>query len=106
MADKKAQENPDFLTKQIITYIGNKRALLADIQAQVEAVQKALGKKKLVCADLFSGSGIVARLLKRSAKKIIANDLEAYSYILNDCYLTNLKDFPQKQKTSQTELHL
>ncbi len=100
MADKKAQENPDFLTKQIITYIGNKRALLADIQAQVEAVQKALGKKKLVCADLFSGSGIVARLLKRSAKKIIANDLEAYSYILNDCYLTNVKDFPQKEYAS------
>ena len=100
MADKKAQENPDFLTKQIITYIGNKRALLADIQEQVEAVQKALGKKKLVCADLFSGSGIVARLLKRSAKKIIANDLEAYSYILNDCYLTNVKDFPQKEYAS------
>lgn len=100
MADKKAQENPDFLTKQIITYIGNKRALLADIQAQVEAVQKALGKKKLVCADLFSGSGIVARLLKRSAKKIIANDLEAYSYILNDCYLTNVKDFPKKEYAS------
>lgn len=97
MADKKAQENPDFLTKQIITYIGNKRALLPDIQAQVEAVQKALGKKKLVCADLFSGSGIVARLLKRSAKKIIANDLEAYSLLLNDCYLTNAKDFPKAE---------
>lgn len=97
MADKKAQENPDFLTKQIITYIGNKRALLADIQAQVEAVQKALGKKKLVCADLFSGSGIVARLLKRSAKRIVANDLEAYSLLLNDCYLTNVKDFPRKE---------
>ncbi|MBQ3836490.1 MAG: DNA adenine methylase, partial [Treponema sp.] len=97
MAEKKAQENPDFLTKQIITYIGNKRALLPDIQAQVEAVQKALGKKKLVCADLFSGSGIVARLLKRSAKKIIANDLEAYSLLLNDCYLTNVKDFPKAE---------
>lgn len=90
-------ENPDYLTKQIITYIGNKRALLPDIQAQVEAVQKALAKRNLVCADLFSGSGIVARLLKRSAKKIFANDLESYSRLLNDCYLTNAKDFPQKE---------
>lgn len=97
MAEKRARENPDYLTKQIITYIGNKRALLPDIQAQVEAVQKSLGKRKLVCADLFSGSGIVARLLKRSAKKICANDLESYSFLLNDCYLTNAADFPQKE---------
>ena len=62
-------ENPDFLTSQIITYIGNKRALLKDIDGQVEFVKSRLGKNRLVCADLFSGSGIVARLLKRSAKK-------------------------------------
>ncbi len=90
-------ENPDFLTKQIITYIGNKRALLGDIQEQVAAVQKELGKRRLVCADLFSGSGIVARLLKASSKKIYANDLESYSCLLNDCYLTNKADFPQKE---------
>ena len=90
-------ENTDFLTSQIITYIGNKRALLKDIDEQVEFVKKSLGKKRLACADLFSGSGIVARLLKRSAKKICANDLETYSYILNDCYLTNAVDFPQKE---------
>ena len=90
-------ENPEFLTKQIITYIGNKRALLKDIEKEIEGVQKALGKKRLVCADLFSGSGVVARLLKRHSKKIFANDLETYSYILNDCYLTNVKDFPKKE---------
>ncbi|MCR5045578.1 MAG: DNA adenine methylase, partial [Treponema sp.] len=80
------EENPAFLTKQIITYIGNKRALLKDIQAEIEGVQKKLGKKRLVSADLFSGSGIVSRLLKASSKKIYANDLESYSYLLNDCY--------------------
>ena len=90
-------ENPDFLTKQIITYIGNKRALLADIGEQVQAVQKALGKPRLVCADLFSGSGIVARYLKQFSDKICANDLEEYSFILNDCYLTNEADFPRAE---------
>lgn len=96
-------ENPDFLTKQIITYIGNKRALLADIGEQVQAVQKALGKRRLVCADLFSGSGIVARFLKQFSKKIFANDLEEYSFILNDCYLTNAKAFPQAEYTAARE---
>ena len=91
------KENPDFLSKQIITYIGNKRALLGDIAAQVEEVKKALGKKRLSCADLFSGSGIVSRLLKKHSSTIYANDLESYSYILNDCYLTNKGDFPQKE---------
>ncbi|MCR5045825.1 MAG: DNA adenine methylase [Treponema sp.] len=91
------EENPAFLTKQIITYIGNKRALLKDIQAEIEGVQKELGKKRLVSADLFSGSGIVSRLLKASSKKIYANDLESYSYLLNDCYLTNAKDFPKAE---------
>ncbi len=90
-------ESQDFLTKQLITYIGNKRALLKDIDGQVQEIRRRLGGRRLLCADLFSGSGAVARLLKRSAKKIIANDLEAYSFLLNDCYLTNAKDFPQEE---------
>ncbi|MBO7122973.1 MAG: DNA adenine methylase [Treponema sp.] len=97
------EENPDFLTKQIITYIGNKRSLLKDIDEQVQAVRRELGGRKLACADLFSGSGIVSRLLKRHSKTICANDLETYSYILNDCYLTNAKDFPQKEYSACRE---
>ena len=93
-------ESQDFLTKQLITYIGNKRALLKDIDGQVQEIRRRLGGRRLLCADLFSGSGAVARLLKRSAKKIIANDLESYSYTLNDCYLTNAEDFPQKEYAS------
>lgn len=91
------EENPEFLTKQLITYIGNKRALLKDIEAQVQNARSALGGRRLVCADLFSGSGAVSRLLKRHSKRLCANDLETYSYILNDCYLTNAKDFPKDE---------
>ncbi len=91
------EENPDFLTKQLITYIGNKRALLKDIEAKIQGVRSELGGRRLNSADLFSGSGSVCRLLKRHSKKIFANDLETYSFILNDCYLTNIKDFPQKE---------
>lgn len=90
------QENNDFLTKQIITYIGNKRALIFDIQEQVESIKKKLGKSKCVSADLFSGSGIVARMLKAHSKKLICNDLENYSLVINSCYLTNKDDFDEK----------
>ena len=91
------EENKDFLTTQIITYIGNKRSLLSYIEKEINEITKALGKKRLICADLFSGSGIVARMLKQYSKRLIVNDLESYSRILNECYLTNVKDFPAQE---------
>lgn len=89
-------ENPDFLSRQLITYLGNKRALLEHIDGMVCDVRDALGGRKLTCADLFSGSGVVARLLKRHADTLYVNDLEGYSAVLNRCHLTNQADFPQK----------
>ncbi|HNZ40973.1 MAG TPA: DNA adenine methylase [Clostridia bacterium] len=85
----KLMENEKYLTEQIITYIGNKRSLLDFIEEAVEIVRKELNKNKLDIADLFSGSGIVARYLKKYSNKIITNDLENYSYTLNKCYLSN-----------------
>lgn len=87
------QENTEFLTSQIITYIGNKRQLIKNIQVEVEKICRDLGTDRLVCADLFSGSGIVARMLKKYSKTLIVNDLEEYSRLVNDCYLTNKCDF-------------
>lgn len=86
-------ENPDFLTSQIITYIGNKRALLGDIEKEIISCKKELGKERCTCLDLFSGSGITARMMKKHADVLIANDLEQYSYMLNSCYLANGRDF-------------
>ena len=91
------QENKDFLTTQIITYLGNKRSLLSHIEHEVELISQKLKKEKLVCADLFSGSGIVARMLKSHAEKLIVNDLENYSAMINSCYLSNKSDYPKKE---------
>ncbi len=82
-------ENKDYLTTQIITYIGNKRSLLSFIGEAVNIVKKNLHKDKLEIVDLFSGSGIVSRYMKQHASKLISNDLEEYAYILNKCYLAN-----------------
>ena len=78
-------EKPEYLTEQLITYIGNKRALLPFIGQGVSIVQNELGKDKLSCLDVFSGSGIVARYLKQFASSITVNDLESYSCIINRC---------------------
>ncbi|MDY2839246.1 MAG: DNA adenine methylase [Treponema sp.] len=85
-------ENPDFLQSQLITYIGNKRALLPFIQQGIETVQNKLHKEKLNCIDVFSGSGIVARFLKQYSSNLTVNDLEEYSCIINRCYLSNMAD--------------
>jgi adenine-specific DNA-methyltransferase len=86
------EEDPAFLREQLITYLGNKRALLPYIQKGVAQVQRRLGRSKLRCLDMFSGSGVVSRLLKGASSQLIVNDLEAYSYVTNDCYLTNRCD--------------
>ena len=85
----KQSENPEFLQNQLITYIGNKRALLDFIGTGVHEVQKRLGREKLSCLDVFAGSGIVSRYLKQYASAITVNDLEQYSCIINRCYLSD-----------------
>ncbi|MGL4986007.1 MAG: DNA adenine methylase [Treponemataceae bacterium] len=92
-------ENKSFYTSQLITYLGNKRLLIPHIETQIEHIKLILGKKKIVCADIFSGSGIVARMLKKHSNHLIVNDLELYSAAINSCYLANKKDHPAKQCT-------
>ena len=85
-------ENRDFLTQQIITYIGNKRSLLDFIAKGIQAVQKRLNKKKLDIFDVFTGSGIVARLCKQYSNTLLVNDLEKYAAVTGECYLSNKDD--------------
>ncbi len=85
-------EDPQYLQDQIITYIGNKRSLLPFIGEAVRRVQKSLGKEYISVLDIFSGTGIVSRYLKQYASLVIANDLESYSRVTNECYLTNRSD--------------
>ena len=87
--DNPISDDPDYLTKQLITYIGNKRALLGQIGIAVERVKQRLGKSKLRVADLFSGSGVVSRYLKAHASLLISNDIEDYAAVISRCYLRN-----------------
>ena len=90
-------EDLAYLREQVITCIGNKRALLPFIAAAVDRVRERLGKKRLRILDLFSGSGIVARFFKQYSEFLLANDLELYSFMVNSCYLSNVETVPTKR---------
>ena len=93
---KEPYEKKEYLTKQLITCIGNKRTLLGFIGRGIGKVQKRLQKNKLKTFDVFSGSGIAARYFKQFSDLLIVNDLEKYSAVINECYLSNESelDFP------------
>jgi adenine-specific DNA-methyltransferase len=84
-----AFEDQQYLTDQLITYLGNKRSLIKHINDAIEQVRKELGGKRLISCDAFSGSGIVSRLLKRHSEVIWTNDLEDYATMISKAYLTN-----------------
>ena len=45
------EEDPKFLTEQIVTYLGNKRSLLHFLGTGLEQVKKRLGKERLKAGE-------------------------------------------------------
>ena len=89
LEDRTGEEDPEYLSRQLITYIGNKRALLGQIGAAVEEVKRRLGRDRLRILDAFSGSGVVSRYFKAHAELLISNDLQGYAAVTGRCYLRN-----------------
>jgi len=83
------QEDPSYLSKQLITYIGNKRALLGAIDVAITKVKDRLGKSRLRLLDAFAGSGVVSRSFKRHASYLVSIDIEDYAVEIAKCYLRN-----------------
>ncbi len=79
----------DYLTTHLITYLGNKRALLPFINQAIEDIKQDSLRQTFSMFDGFSGSGSVARLMKYYATELFVNDMEHYSTTLNRCYLAN-----------------
>ncbi len=88
-ATQPPRENSDFLRKQLVTYIGNKRALLPLVGEAVAVVRQRLGGRRLRVFDAFSGSGVVSRFFKAHASFLAVNDIERYAAVLSRCYLRN-----------------
>lgn len=84
-----------YLSKQIIAYIGNKRRLLPLIY---RAIQKCIPtiNDGATFLDPFAGSGIVSRFAKFLNFRVLSNDWEYYTYIINSTYLELNREDLQK----------
>ncbi len=71
-----------------MNYIGSKNKLSTWIK-QVVSQTVSAPLDQLVFCDLFAGTGIVGRNFKPIVKKVIANDVEYYSYVLQKNYIGN-----------------
>lgn len=74
-----------------MNYIGSKLKLSIWIKDIVNLTYKDEIKESTF-ADIFAGTGQVARSFKQDVKKVIVNDLESYSFILNSHYIGNTKE--------------
>jgi len=72
-----------------MNYIGSKKSLLQFLE---KSVNKVVDKNCDVFCDLFAGTGVVGRHFKKKGYKIIANDIQYYSYVLNRHYIGNHKE--------------
>jgi adenine-specific DNA-methyltransferase len=90
----------NFLNKQLLTYLGNKRELKDWF---INYLQQQINMKPSYSysfLDGFSGSGIISRCAKiiPNISDIYCNDWEYYSYIYNSCYLSNVPIHSNKFK--------
>ena len=79
-----------------MNYIGSKFKLTPFIKDTVYSVVGKDLSDKVFC-DLFAGTGIVGRVFKKEVKKVISNDIEYYSYVLNKNYIENHKYFKYQE---------
>ena len=71
-----------------MNYIGSKLSLLEFLE---NSINKVVDKDCHVFCDLFAGTGIVGNYFKKKGYKIIANDIQYYSFVLNKHYIENYK---------------
>ncbi|MFI3305769.1 MAG: DNA adenine methylase [Rikenellaceae bacterium] len=71
-----------------MNYIGSKHKLLPFLSKEIEGV---VGRDlhHVTFCDLFAGTGAVGRAFKKRVRKIVSNDMEYYSYVLNRNYIGN-----------------
>jgi adenine-specific DNA-methyltransferase len=72
-----------------LNYIGSKLSLLNFIHF---IVNREIKDDIFVVGDLFAGTGVVGQSFKRKGFKIVANDIQYYSYVMNKKFL-NVNNF-------------
>lgn len=73
----------------ILNYIGSKYSLIDFLVESIESVVGDENTKDKVFADLFAGTGVVGATFKEKGYKVIANDIQHYSYVINKHLIEN-----------------
>ncbi len=84
-----------------MNYIGSKYKLSKFIKSEIEKIVGRMNDK--VFCDLFAGTGAIARSFKTESKKIIANDVEYYSYVLNRNYIGNHEEIEWREFVAELD---
>ena len=84
-----------------MNYIGSKYKLSNFLKSEIRKVVGEM-KDKVFC-DLFAGTGAIGRAFKTESKKIIANDIEYYSYVLNQNYIGNHEEIEWRESVDELE---
>ncbi len=71
-----------------MNYIGSKLSLKSFIKDTILGISKIDSENK-VFADLFAGTGVIGSEFKKMGYKVIANDIQHYSYIINKHLIEN-----------------
>ncbi len=79
----------DYLKRQLIAYLGNKRSLLPFLK---QVFVEHAGRRRGVFLDPFAGSGAVSRLARTLGFEVHANDWETYAWYMNRAFLTLTPD--------------
>ena len=75
-----------------IGYIGCKQSLVDFIYSCIKDFTKFDdSKQKIIMADVFAGTGSVGAYFRNLGYKVIANDIQYYSYILNKAIIQCVK---------------
>jgi len=73
-----------------MNYIGSKYKLTDFLDKTIHSVC-SIDKNTIFC-DIFAGTGAVGRHFKTRVKHVIANDKEAYGFVLNRNYIGNYRE--------------
>jgi adenine-specific DNA-methyltransferase len=73
---------------ETLNYIGSKKTLFNSILEVCQNNISDMDSKSF--ADLFSGTGTIGYNMNKCSKKIVANDLEYYSYVINYALLKSV----------------
>lgn len=79
-----------------MNYIGSKLKLCNDFLPRTITSVCGNDLSDCVFCDIFAGTGIVGRTFKSRVKKVISNDIEYYSFVLNKNYIENHRPIGNK----------